>query len=337
MLFGFGVQQLGFLLLVAVAVGGAMIAFTLPLAGSSGADTRVKALVAERKSTMSKKQPAGGRLIEGPIDSRRRRIQETLKQIEERAAPSRRGVSLRTQISRAGLSVSVRKFWLVSIATGLTAALLALLFGLPLFIVALSGIVGLLGVPRWFLSSLARRRQKLFLADFADAVDVMVRGLKAGLPLSDAMRVIATEADPPIGPEFMEVVEGQRVGISIDQGLERMFERMPLPEVSFLGIVINIQSKAGGNLSEALSNLSKVLRDRKKMKAKIRSMSQEAKSSASIIGALPFLIVGALFLIAPSYLQPLLSTSTGHMVLIGCGVWMFVGILVMRKMTNFDI
>ena len=166
---------------------------------------------------------------------------------------------------------------------------------------------------------------------------MIVRGLKAGLPLSDALRVIATEAGPPIGPEFMEVVEGQRVGVTIDQGLERMFERIPLPEVSFLGIVISIQSKAGGNLSEALSNLSRVLRDRKKMKAKIRSMSQEAKSSAAIIGALPFCIVGAMFLVSPDYLQPLLTTSTGHMILIGCGVWMFLGILFMRKMINFYI
>ena len=170
-----------------------------------------------------------------------------------------------------------------------------------------------------------------------DAIDIMVRGLKAGLPLSDAMRIIATESAPPLGPEFMEVVEGQRLGIAIDQGIERMFERIPLPEVSFLGIVIGIQSKSGGNLSEALGNLSRVLRERKKLKAKIRSMSQEAKSSAAIIGSLPFLIVGALVFISPDYLEPLFSTSTGHMILIGSGVWMLGGILVMRSMINFDI
>ena len=127
-----------------------------------------------------------------------------------------------------------------------------------------------------------------FLNDFADAIDVMVRGLKSGLPVTDAMKVIATETAPPVGPEFIEVVEGQRIGITIDQGIERMFERMPLAEVNFLAIVMAIQSKTGGNLSEALSNLSKVLRDRKKMKAKITAVSQEAKSSAAIIGSLPF-------------------------------------------------
>ena len=133
------------------------------------------------------------------------------------------------------------------------------------------------------------------------------------------------------------VVDGQRIGISIDQGIERMFERMPLSEVNFLGIVMAIQSKTGGNLSEALSNLSKVLRDRKKMKQKIRAVSQEAKSSAAIIGALPFVIMGALTVLNPSYMDPLFNTSTGNVLLVGCGVWMMTGVLVMRKMINFQI
>ena len=134
-----------------------------------------------------------------------------------------------------------------------------------------------LGLPRWFLGFLRNRRQNVFLNDFADAIDVMVRGLKAGLPVSEAMKIIATESGPPVGPEFMEVVEGQRVGISIDQGIERMVERMPLSEVNFLAIVMTIQSKTGGNLSEALANLSRVLRDRKKMKQKIRAVSSGSK------------------------------------------------------------
>lgn len=337
MLFGYDPQQLAFLLLVAVAAGGVLLALTLPMGGSSGAESRVKAFAAEWKAGEPGKQSAMNRLIEGQGDNRRRRVQESLKQNEERAAPRRHSVSLRMQISRSGLKTSVRKFWIVSAVVGLILGLLPLLLGLPLLVGALSGVVGFLGLPKWFLSSMAKRRQKAFLEGLADAVDVMVRGLKAGLPLSDAMRVIASESPPPIGPEFLEVVEGQRVGITIDQGLERMFERIPLPEVSFLGIVVNIQSKSGGNLSEALGNLSKVLRDRKKMKGKIRSMSQEAKSSAAIIGAIPFCIVGVLFLLNPEHLQPLFTTSEGHMVLLGSGVWMLIGVLLMRKMINFDI
>lgn len=336
-MFGLETQQLLFLLLIAMATGGAVVALALPFMGASGAESRVRSIAGGRKSTEPKRQSAISRLIDGQKDNRRRQVQASLKQIEERAKQQKRAVSLRVLISRSGLDISVHKFWVISGAVGLAMALLPVLLGFPWFTGILGGVVGAFGLPRWFLSSLARRRQKAFLEDLADAVDVMVRGLKAGLPLSDAMRMIATEAGPPIGPEFMQVVEGQRLGITIDQGVERMYDRVPLPEVSFLAIVISIQSKSGGNLSEALNNLSKVLRDRKKLKGKVRSMSQEAKSSAAIIGVLPFLIIGALMFISPDYLTPLLSTSTGHMVLIGCGIWMLLGILVMRNMINFDV
>jgi tight adherence protein B len=151
------------------------------------------------------------------------------------------------------------------------------------------------------------------------------------------MKVISQETGPPVGPEFTEVVEGQRVGIPIDQGFERMYERMPLAEVNFLAIVMAIQTKTGGNLSEALGNLSKVLRERKKMKNKIRAVSQEAKSSAAIIGSLPFFIMGILSLLNPDYLTPLFTTKMGNIMLFGCALWMSIGVLVMRKMINFKI
>jgi tight adherence protein B len=228
-------------------------------------------------------------------------------------------------------------FWMISFGIGVFFAIIPLALRIVWYVPVLAFVVGCFGFPRWFLGFLRKRRQNVFLNDFADAIDVMVRGLKAGLPVSDAMKVIANESGPPVGPEFIEVVEGQRVGITIDQGIERMYERMPLSEVNFLGIVMAIQSKTGGNLSEALSNLSKVLRDRKKMKAKIRAVSQEAKSSAAIIGALPFVIMGGLTVLNPDYLTPLFNTSTGNIMLLGCGVWMMTGVLVMRKMINFQI
>lgn len=336
MLFGLDQQQLIVLLLVVVASGGLVIAMALPLLKPSEAESRVKA-VASRTSAGARKQSPASRLIDREKDGRRRQLQDSLKQVEERESKRKKGVPLKMQISRAGLALSVQKFWLLSAAVGAVMALLPVLLGLPLFVGVLSGVVGFLGLPRWFMALRAKRRREAFLRGLADAVDVMVRGLKAGLPITDAMRVIANEAEAPIGPEFLEVVEGQRLGITIDQGLERMFERIPLPEVSFLGIVISIQSKTGGNLSEALSNLSRVLRDRKKMKAKIRSMSQEAKSSAFIIGCLPFMIVGALYFISPDYLNPLFQTETGRMVLAGCGIWMLIGVIIMRQMINFEI
>ena len=165
----------------------------------------------------------------------------------------------------------------------------------------------------------------------------MVRGIKSGLPMSDALRVIAAESPAPVGPEFIELVEGQRLGISIEQGLERMAERIALPEINFLAIVMNVQSKSGGNLSEALSNLSRVLRERKKMRGKIVAVSQEAKSSASIIGALPFVIIIGLYFMSPGYLAPLWETSTGNMLVVGCLCWMGLGVFVMSRMIKLDI
>ena len=336
MFFGEDITQLAFIAMVVAAVGGVVLALLYPLLSGSGASRRIKAISEGRRNSGT--QAAANRRLDGQKDSRRKQIQETLNQIEERQKTVRkRRMSLRMLLMQSGLDIPPRHFWFLSLGIGMVFGVVPLIFGIPWYIGALASIVGVFGFPRWFLSFLRRRRQNVFLNDFADAIDVMVRGLKAGLPVSDAMRVIAAESGPPVGPEFLEVIEGQRVGIDIDQGVERMYDRMPLAEVNFLGIVMAIQSKTGGNLSEALNNLSKVLRDRKKMKAKIRAVSQEAKSSAAIIGALPFVIMIALTLLNPDYLSPLFNTSSGNMLLIGCGIWMLSGVLVMRKMINFQV
>src|SRR6202007_3005586 len=149
------------------------------------------------------------------------------------------------------------------------------------------GFAGGLGLPRWGLGFLKKRREKKFLAALPDAVDVIVRGIKAGLPLFESIKVVAADAPEPLRSEFLAIIETQAIGIPLGEACTRLYERMPVPEANFFGIVIAIQQKSGGNLSEALGNLSKVLRDRKKMKEKIQAMSMEAKASAAIIGSLP--------------------------------------------------
>jgi len=337
MYFGEDVRQLAFIFMVVVAVAGVALALFFPLLGNRSADRRVKAIAENRKGAVTAKGGAFSKLVDNTKDSRRKQIQESLKQIEEREKQRKKRMTLRMMIMQSGLDISVQAFWLFSLAVGVVLAVVPLIFGVPWYVSMLAALVGMFGFPRWLLGFIRRRRQNVFLNDFADAIDVMVRGLKAGLPVSDAMKVIAAESGPPVGPEFAEVVEGQRVGITIDQGIERMYDRMPMSEVNFLGIVMSIQSKTGGNLSEALNNLSKVLRDRKKMKAKIRAVSQEAKSSAAIIGSLPFVIMGVLTVLNPEYLSPLFNTTTGNIMMTGCGLWMLTGVLVMRKMINFEI
>jgi tight adherence protein B len=179
-------------------------------------------------------------------------------------------------------------------------------------------------------------KRQYILINFPDAVDVIVRGVKAGLPLGDCLRIIASEAQEPVRSEFRTVVESQTIGISMGDACAKLFERMPLPEANFFGIVISIQQKAGGNLSEALANLSRVLRDRKKMKAKIQAMSMEAKASAVIIAALPFAVMILVYISSPNYIELLWTHPTGRMMMACCAVWMMVGVFVMKKMINFD-
>jgi tight adherence protein B len=184
--------------------------------------------------------------------------------------------------------------------------------------------------------SSASRRFKRFTEEFANAMDIIVRGLKAGLPLADCMKIIAAEAQEPVKGEFRAVIEDQAMGMPADEAVQRMPGRMPVAEASFFAIVIAIQSRTGGSLSEALGNLSKVLRERKKMRAKIVAMSSEAKSSAGIIGALPVFVTGAIYFTTPDYIALLFTTSAGNIILAVSGFWMLMGILVMRKMINFD-
>jgi tight adherence protein B len=328
--------QIVIIAMFALAVGGVALFLLYPYIVADTRQTRRIESVADKAKQIPKLTFRQRFLKEDAKDTRRRQLQESLKQLEKDEKIRRKKVTLRIMLSQAGLETNPRNFYLISIVLGAIVGGAAYIFGLPWYAAAAAACAGGFGMPRWCLGFLRRRRQLVFLNDFADAIDIVVRGLKSGLPVSDAMKVIAAETPPPVGPEFLEVVEGQRVGITIDQGIERMYERMPLAEVNFLAIVMAIQSKTGGNLAEALSNLSKVLRDRKKMKAKIRSVSQEAKSSAAIIGSLPFCIIGLLSIFSPDYLTPLWNTRPGNMILMGSGIWMLLGMLVMRKMINFE-
>jgi tight adherence protein B len=198
------------------------------------------------------------------------------------------------------------------------------------------GFAAAFGLPFWILSFLKKRREAKFLAGFPDAVDVIVRGIKSGLPLMDCLKVIANDSQEPVKTEFRAIIESQAVGLPLGEACLKLYERMPVAEANFFGIVISIQQKAGGNLSEALGNLSRVLRDRKKMKAKIQAMSMEAKASGAIIAALPFVVMGLVYLTSPEYITLLFTQKLGNLLLAASAVWMSLGVFVMRKMINFD-
>jgi tight adherence protein B len=268
-------------------------------------------------------------------EKRRKQMQETLKTLEDKQKEQKKRISLKTRIERAGLDIEPRIFYIASAVCGLVVMLGLKLAGLSLFIALLGGFAAAFGLPRWVLSYLMKKRQKAFTEEFANAIDVIVRGVKSGLPVNDCLRIIATESPEPVRTEFQGIVEGQRVGVTLEQGLEKIYERMPLPEVNFFQIVLSIQQKTGGNLSEALGNLSKVLRERKKMRAKIQAMSQEAKASAAIIGALPPGVMLLIYFTSPDYMTVLFTTTPGNMIIASGLMWMGIGILVMKKMIDF--
>jgi tight adherence protein B len=242
---------------------------------------------------------------------------------------------LRRRLTRAGLSIEPRTFWILSAVTGIGVTIFCFIMGYPWYANILGGFGAAAGLPRWVVGFLTKRRQKKFTEEFATSIDVIVRSVRSGLPVNEALKIVAKESPEPVGSEFRALIEGLKVGVSLDQGLVRMYDNMPTAEVSFFAIVMSIQLKSGGNLSEALSNLSAVLRDRKRLHGKIKAMSSEAKASAGIIGSLPIVVMSLIYLTTPSYIMMLFQERLGNLMLVGCVVWMSIGIAVMRKMISF--
>jgi tight adherence protein B len=320
-------QAYGLFFLVAIAIGGVIWVFVYPyLSGERKTERRM--------ASVSRSEPAA-RPTRGAQKSRREQIEGTLKEIEQRQRKAKRP-PLSVRLTQAGLAWSKRRFMITAAVLGVVALLAALLLGAGLVAALGFAFAAAFGIPFWLLSFLKKRREAKFLYGFPDAVDVIVRGIKAGLPLLDSLKLIARESEEPIRSEFRGIIETQTVGIPLGEACLKLYERMPVAEANFFGIVVSIQQRAGGNLSETLGNLSRVLRDRKKMKAKIQAMSMEAKASASIIGSLPIIVMSLVYFTSPDYIALLWTDPTGRVMMACCGGWMAVGIFVMRKMINFD-
>jgi tight adherence protein B len=264
---------------------------------------------------------------------RRKQITQTLKAAEKQERKVK--LTIESRLRQAGLSIPVKTFWMVSGGLGAISFLVALVLARNGLLALLAAFVVGLGLPRWVLGFLTKRRMKKFTEEFPNATDVIVRGIKSGLPVNDCLKVIAKEGSEPLAGEFRQLVESSAMGVSFDQSLEKMYDRMPTSEVRFFAIVMSIQQKTGGNLAEALSNLSTVLRARKLMVEKIKAMSGEAVASAFIIGCLPPGVMILVYMSTPSYMMPMFTDPRGHLMLLGAAVWMGTGIFVMKKMINF--
>ena len=320
-------QALALAFLATTTVGGLAWVFLYPaLSGERKAE--------HRRAAVAKSEPAA-RQADKTQRSRREQVEGSLKDLEARRQKEKK-IPLSSRLTQAGLTWTVKKFMVISGVLAAVSFAIAMLAGGGLLAAVGLAFAAGFGLPRWSLSYLKTRREKAFLKALPDAVDVIVRGIKAGLPLFESIKVVASDAPEPLKGEFLAIIETQAIGMPLGDACARLFERMPVPEANFFGIVIAIQQKSGGNLSEALGNLSKVLRDRKKMAEKIQAMSMEAKASAGIIGSLPPIVMLLVYLSTPEYISLLWTHPTGQLMLVGCVVWMSIGIFVMKRMINFD-
>lgn len=335
-MFGFDLTQMAFVCLAMISSSAlAYFFFFDTIAEQKKAAERLKAMKMMTTDSLSK---FATRDKQAEANKRRKSVQDTLKDIEHRQKLRDKNIKsppLKMLIQQAGMQVTPARFYVYSVITGLIVMLIGTFLGSPLYLTPGLFITGAVGLPRWFVYFRRGRRIKAFLREFPNSIDVIVRAIRSGLPLNDGIRLIAQEAQEPVKTEFRRIVDQQQVGVSIPDAAMRMSEYMPCSEASFFGIVIQIQSQAGGNLSEALGNLSRVLRDRKKMAAKVQALSMEAKASAYIIGALPFIVATLVYLTSPDYIMILFTTSSGHFVLGCAAVWMSIGIMIMKKMINF--
>ncbi|MBV1700463.1 MAG: type II secretion system F family protein [Hyphomicrobiales bacterium] len=266
-------------------------------------------------------------------DNKRKQVAESLKEIDHRL---KKKLTLETRFMQAGLNWTRGKYYVISTFMAIASAALVFVVSHSLWLAVVMAGVGFWGLPLWLLTFFKKRRLKAFTEAFPPAIDIIIRGIKSGLPLGDCLKIISSEAQEPVRSEFRQIVETQMVGLTATEAIERLVDRVPSSEASFFAIVIGIQQKAGGNLAEALANLSKVLRERKKMKQKIKAMSSEATASAGIIGSLPIAVTTLIYFTSPKYMSILFNTSSGNFVIVCSLFWMFCGIMVMKKMISFD-
>lgn len=245
--------------------------------------------------------------------------------------------SIRYMLIQAGLDTPVYRFWIYSALSGLMTYGVCLWMGTAPLVTLLLTFTGFFGLPRFILKKKVARRQGKFLEEFPDCLEAMMRLLKSGMPISEAIAMTSREYSGPIGEEMTRVYEAQRVGDTLPQAVQKLAVRVPLPEVQMFATAVVIQTQTGSSLSEVLQNLSNVIRQRFRLKRKVEALSAEAKISAAIIGCLPLVVMGAMYLLNREYIAVLWTTPTGKMLSYGAIAWMGTGVFIMKQMINFKV
>ena len=244
---------------------------------------------------------------------------------------------LRKRLEMTGKTISLGKYAMICLGTTIVLALLLLVKGAPFILSLLLGLLVGLGVPHYVIGKLIKRRVNKFTTNFPDAIELMVRGLRSGLPITETLGIVASEIPGPVGLEFRLVADKMKIGRTMEAALQDTADRLGTPEFQFFVITLAIQRETGGNLAETLSNLADVLRKRAQMKLKIKAMSSESKASAYIVGSLPFVVFGLVYMVNPGYMAGFFSDQRLMVAGLGGMVWMGIGVLIMAKMVSFEI
>ncbi len=312
------------LLAAALLFGAGVAGLLAATAGSRRLSSRVRRIAARRTT----EAPATGLQL-------RRGTPRRFDVLASRVLP--RPEAIRQRLLASGLGLTLGGYLALSAGAALLVALPALLLKAPVALALLGGLFAGLALPHLFIGNRIATRRKRFSKLFPDSLGLMVRGLKAGLPVSECIGVVAREAPNPIGEDFRRVADQVRLGQSLEEAMWSVAKRLELAEFNFLVITMAIQRETGGNLAETLQNLDTMVRMRDQMKLKVKAMSSEAMATAAIIGSLPFAMAALLFVVAPKYIMVLFTAPLGHIFLVVATVWMAIGIFVMSQMVSFEI
>ncbi len=307
----------------------------VPVLVSRGRGRRSVRVDAVRRRWARSNEDGNGSVLQIKRDDASGRFQ-LFDRLARRLIPRRD--NLRQRLARTGKNIPLGTYIAANLAAGVVGLVVAsFLLSFPPLFAFFAAVIAGVGAPSYYVGSLAKRRSKKFTAQFPEAIDLIVRGLKSGLPVSESIRMVGEELDDPVGTEFKTVTDAQGLGLSLDEAMWDAANRINTPEFKFFVISLSVQRETGGNLAETLENLSEILRKRRHMRMKIKALSSEAKSSAMIIGSLPFIMFGILMLMSPDYVMQLFRDPRGH-ILIGVGLGsMTIGVLVMMRMVKFKI
>jgi tight adherence protein B len=244
---------------------------------------------------------------------------------------------LRQRLEQTGKDISLGKYAMICIGTAVFVTLALKMRGAPFLLSLMLGLFCGVGVPHFVIGKMIKRRIAKFNSNFPDAIELMVRGLRSGLPITETLGIVASEIPGPVGVEFRMVADKMKIGRTMEAALQETADRLGTAEFQFFVITLAIQRETGGNLAETLSNLADVLRKRAQMKLKIRAMSSESKASAYIVGSLPFVGFTLVWMIKPHYMAGFFSDQRLEVAGIGGIIWMGIGAAIMAKMVNFEI